>query len=127
MRLKTKFRALFNTVLSNFMPSLVTGKNAVGNSFKNSFALLKGHFGVLYIQYLVFAIVGMYLNVSFAICTFGAGLILTLPACCVYGACIRLVNYYSLTKRKYYINYDNIVVPVELRGDDEKFLNGIDL
>ena len=33
----------------------------------------------------------------------------------------------GFTKRKYYINYDNIVVPVELRGDDEKFLNGIDL
>jgi len=120
-------KALLNTVLSNFMPSIVTGKNTVGKAFKNTFTLLKGHFGVLFIQYLVFALVGMYINVSFGICTFGAGLIFTLPACCVCGACVRLVNYYFLTKRKYYINYDNIIVPVELRGDDEKFLNGIEL
>jgi len=118
--------ALSGTFLSNFMPAVINGQK-VGKAFAQSFVFAFKGFGDLYIQYACYTLVVLYLNISVAAFTFGAGLIFTLPASCVLCSCLRLVNYYSANKKKYYIDYDNIVVPAELRTEDEKFLTGLDI
>ena len=120
-------KSVLNSFLSSYMPSVVTEKRPVFNALGRSFKMGFKNFGILFIQYVALSLFAMYINASFAVFTLGAGLLLTIPGTCVCHSIVKLVNYYYFTKRKYYINYDHIVVPVELRGEDEKFLNGIKL
>ena len=108
---------------SNFLPSLLRKKRGVFSALKESFVLGAKHFGTLYMQYVSITIIMLYLNVSVAVFTLGAGVFLSIPVSCVFIACLKLVNYYNINKKKYYLDYDNIVVPLELRGEDEKLLN----
>ena len=120
-------KAVFNAFFSNFLPSVVAGGNKIGVALKESFRLGAKRFGSLFAQYTFLAIVIIYLNVSVAICTLCVGILITLPVSYIIVSCMKLVNYYADTKRKYYIDYDNIIVPTELRGEDEQFINGLDL
>lgn len=120
-------KAVFNALLSNFMPSVVTGENKISVAFKESISLGVKNFGSLFLQYVFLIILVFYINVSAAICTFLVGALITLPASSIIFSCAKLVNYYAFSKRKYYLDYDNVVIPAELRGNDEKFLNGIDI
>ena len=40
---------------------------------------------------------------------------------------MRLVDNYTINKKKYFIDYDNIIVPKELRENDEQLLNKVDI
>ncbi|MBO7377939.1 MAG: hypothetical protein J6U35_03580 [Clostridia bacterium] len=115
--------AIFFTFFSNFLPSILRKKRGVFSALKESFVLGAKHFGTLYMQYVSVTIIMLYLNVSVAVFTLGAGVFLSIPVSCVFISCLKLVNYYNIKKKKYYIDYDNIVVPLELRSEDEKLLN----
>ena len=69
--------------------------------------------------------VSIVVNVLFFITTFGAGLTISLPLTSLYFVCLKLVIYYNVKNRKYYIDIDNIVTPVKLRKDGE-LLDNVD-
>ena len=63
--------------------------------------------------------VWLVINIVFFLTTFGAGLMISLPLTALFFACLKLVAYYNLTDKKYYIDIDTIVTPVILREDGE--------
>ena len=40
---------------------------------------------------------------------------------------MRQVDYFTINKMKYFIDYDNIIVPKELRENDEQLLNKVEI
>ena len=40
---------------------------------------------------------------------------------------MRLVDYYIIHVKKYFIDYDNIFIPKDLRENDEQLLNKVDI
>ena len=66
-------------------------------------------------------------NVIGAIATFFVSLLVTLPLSILIFSSIKFVGYYVEHKKKYFITYDEIYVPKELRKNDEKLLNKIDI
>ncbi len=119
-------KTIFNVFFSNFMPSVVVGKNGIYKALKESFVLGTKNFGSLFAQYIILLLFVVYINISAGIFTLGVGIIFTIPTCCVCVTCVKFVNYYSTNKMKYYVDYNNIIIPAELRSEDEKYLNNID-
>ncbi|MBR2340903.1 MAG: hypothetical protein IKA72_00645 [Clostridia bacterium] len=109
--------ALKLTLTSTWMPSMTadgyTLKQAL-SSWKNVQKKLRG--GV-FSTYLVSIYMIIVVNVIFGLSTFGSALILTLPASFFFLICLQYVNYYTLTGKKYFINYEQIVTN-ELHGDE---------
>ncbi len=109
--------ALKLTLTSTWMPSMTadgyTVKQAL-SSWKNVKKKLRS--GV-FSTYLVSIYMIMVFNVICGLATFGSALILTIPASAFFLICLQYVNYYTLTGKKYFINYEQIVTN-ELRGDE---------
>ena len=40
---------------------------------------------------------------------------------------VRFVDYYTVNVKKYYVTFDNIVIPKELRTKGEQLLNQVDI
>ena len=120
--------ALYYTLMNGFMPAIVVDKKGVGAALKTSFSQLRGkkHFSSLFGTYLVIAVVceGLFFLAGFV--TFGVGFVLLPTVCSMYFTSISFVYYYQFTDRKYYLDYDHIVVPKALRKE-ESLLNEFDL
>ena len=105
------------TLTSTWMPSMTadgyTLKQAL-SSWKNVKKKLRS--GV-FSTYLVSIYIIVVVNVIFGLATFGSALIFTIPASYFFFICLQYVNYYTLTGKKYFINYEQIVTN-ELRGDE---------
>ena len=67
------------------------------------------------------------INVVCAVCTFLVSLLITIPLTVLIFSSIKFVGYYTEHKMKYFITYDEIYIPKELRQNDEKLLNKIDI
>ncbi len=106
------------TLTSTWMPSMTadgyTLKQALSSWKKVKKKLRSGVFSTYLISiYLIMAV-----NVIAAFSTFGSALILTIPASFFFFICLQYVNYYTLTGKKYFINYQQIVTN-ELCGDED--------
>ncbi len=77
--------------------------------------------------YFLVIVLGFILNVVGAIFTLFVSLLITLPLTILVFSSIKFVGYYVEHKKKYFITYDEIYVPKELRQNDEKLLNEIDI
>ncbi len=77
--------------------------------------------------YFLVVILTFILNVVGAIVTLFVSLLITLPLTILIFSSIKFVGYYVEHKKKYFITYDEIYVPKELRQNDEKLLNKIDI
>ena len=120
--------AFKQTVTGLFMPAMITGEKKVAKAFRMSFELpfVKGRFWKMFSGYLICAILIFTVNLVFGAVTWGAALLITVPLSNMLVIALSFVNYYSFDKRKYYLTYDNIVVPKELR-EEEKYLNEMDI
>ena len=109
--------ALKLTLTSTWLPSMTADgyslKQAL-TSWKNVKKKLRS--GV-FSTYLVSIYMVMVANVVFGFATFGSALIFTVPASFFFFICLQYVNYYTLTGKKYFINYEQIVTN-ELHGDE---------
>lgn len=120
--------AFKQTALGFFMPAMVTDDLSVKKAFKKSFKLAfsKKRFWKIFSNYLVAIILITVVNIVFALFTVGAALFLTVPLSYMLLVAIAFVNYYAYENKKYYVSYDNIVIPKELR-EEEKYLNEMDI
>ena len=57
----------------------------------------------------------------------GVGTVLVSSFCALMIVAMRLVDYYIIHVKKYFIDYDNIIIPKELRENDEQLLNKVDI
>lgn len=122
-------RSLITTEIEYMMPKIIIDNNSVWNALTNC-VKEKGSTADFWSRLTVFFVIYVFtlsINVLMVITTFGVGLIITFPLSAVLSVSIRFVDYYSLIRRKYYVTFDNIVVPKELRENDENLLNSVEI
>lgn len=119
------FNALRKTFLTDFMPNLVSGKMKIPKAFKTCAAVKKNNFLKIFSNYFTLNMFMLFLNVSFAVCTFFTGLLITIPMTTVIAVAFRFVNYYTLNGKKFYITYDDIITP-KAASEDSVLMDKID-
>ena len=80
-----------------------------------------------FISYLVMVVGSFAVILLSSIVTFLVALLITIPFVSVAFISIRYVDYYTHNHKKYYLTFDDIVVPKELRPNDENLLNKVDI
>lgn len=80
-----------------------------------------------FISYFTMRLMSIVVTAVACIVTFGVSLIVTIPLISVSYIAVRFVDYYTINTKKYYINFDNIVIPKELRTKGEALLNQVDV
>ena len=106
------------TLFNDAVPALVTDRVHLREAFKKSFSFKKERFGKLFSTYLVTCLLILCLNILFAVCTFGAGLMITVPMSYLMMICIQFVGYYTYGQRKYFLAEDKIVLPKERTSEN---------
>ena len=121
-------QALKLTLVSNVVPAMVTDRLGLRAAFKKSFSFKneKGRFGALFSTYLVTSLLILAVNVLFAVVTFGAALLITLPMSYLMLINIQFVSYYTYGKRRYFLSEDCIVKPKKDK-DGENFYDDFEL
>lgn len=119
------FSAVKFTFTADWLPALISAKmkqrNALCYTFvrkgKRTLAVLSNS---LVLKLIVFA-----LNVAAGLFTFGAGLLLTLPASCVILTAYCFVNYFDRNKQKYFVDEYTVIGPKkETPVSREEFFKG---
>lgn len=120
--------ALYSTVFSQVMANILIGEHkSIKKAVAQGFAFKKEYFFRMFASYLAVAIIIVYLCVSVAVFTFGVGLLLLVPFSSLLVVCMKTVDFFTINKKKYFIDYDNIVIPKELRENDEELLSDIEI
>lgn len=120
--------ALYNTIFSQVMANVLLGNHkSVKQALKEGFALKKEYFWKMFVAYLSTIIILIYLHVSMTVFTFGVGELLLIPFASLLIVCMKTVDYYTICKKKYFIDYDTIIIPKELRENDESLLSNVDI
>lgn len=101
-------QALKFTLISAWMPAIITDGEKVCSAMKKSVCRKRG-FGKRFAGFLVIIYMIIILNVTTAVCTLGSGLLLTIPISFLLILCMQFVDYYEDGKKKYFIAYDKIV------------------
>ena len=80
-----------------------------------------------FFSYLIVSIVVYIVVLVSGIVSFNLSYVLTVPLSGIVFKALRFVDYYTVTCKKYYITFDEIVIPKELRQNDEQLLNKVDI
>ncbi len=80
-----------------------------------------------FLSYFIMRLIHITITVIMAISTFGVSIIATAPFFAVAYMSVRFVDYYTVQRKKYYLTFDEIVVPKELRTKGEQLLNKVDI
>ena len=93
----------------------------------DGFAPKKKYFVKMFSAYFAVTVGLIYLHVSVSFFTLGVGELITIPFASLLLVTMKTVDYFTIHKKKYFVDYDTIVVPKELRENDEKLLSDIDI
>lgn len=105
------------TLTSTWMPSMTADGFSISQALSSWKKVQKKLRSGVFSTYLVSIYMIIIVNVICGISTFGSALILTIPGSFFFLICLQYVNYYTLTGKKYFINYEQIVTN-ELKGDE---------
>ena len=120
--------ALYSTIFSQVMANVLIGEHkSVKTAVCKGILPKKQYFYKMFASYFAAALVIVYLYASVVIFTFGVGLILAIPFSSLLIVCMKTVDYFTINKKKYFVDYDNIVVPKELRENDENLLSDVEI
>ncbi len=72
-------------------------------------------------------IIAIYFNVTMFFATLGAGILVSIPMSYLYFVILQLVIMYTAKRKRYFIDYERIITPIEMRSSEEKLLNEVDL
>lgn len=115
------------TLCNDVVPAMVSDKAKLRTALKKSFSFKeKGRFGALFSTYLVTAMLILCVNVLFALSSFGAALLITVPMSYLILICIQFVGYYTYGKKKYFLGEDQIVSP-KCEKKEENFYDDFEL
>ncbi len=120
-------RGFYCTVMSRIMSLMLTEKKSFRESAVKAFGGERGFFFKSFATYVTYNVLSMYLIVTMTVFTLGVGLFIAVPFISVLLACLRQIDHYTVNKKKYFVDYDNISVPKELRENDENLLNDVDI
>ena len=116
----------------NWLPSLIQGKESNRKAFLRTFKKSVSKktikdFGYTYSTFLVMTLIILALNVSALVFTFGAGLLITVPASFIMLISFEFVTYYNSNGLKFFIGSGSVVGPKkETPISVEEFFKGED-
>lgn len=120
--------ALRLSIVGHVLPKMVCENKSPLRAFFEGFK--EKSFGVFverYISYFVMVLCIYAIAFLTAIITYNVALLVTVPFASVLLITVRFVDYYAYNHKKYYITFDEIVIPKELRQNDENLLNKVDI
>ncbi len=112
------------TVTGRWMPAMVTEGKKLRHAIFQKSPYEKKQFGKVFSMYLITVYMIIVVNVVVAVCTFGSGLIVTVPASYFLLICEQFVNHYTVTGKKYFITFERIATNPD-HGDSEHFFDYI--
>ena len=117
---------LFTEMLATI--SLVVGEKRVGDAFRISLRQVKNkrRFGSVFASQIYFIVCSTVLVSAFGLFTFGLGFFVMPIVCNMWEVSLSFAHYYAFNDKKFYLHYDNIVVPKALRKE-ESLLNQMEL
>lgn len=120
--------ALNYVLIGLVLPKMIAENLTPIIAFKKSFdkVTLKSLFSRL-VSYFIMNVLVYVISIIATISTFFVALLAIIPLASISYTALTFVDYYSIKKSKYYITYDQIVVPKELRTNDEHLLNQVDI
>lgn len=119
---------LRQTFAGQTLPNMVCGKMPVVKAFIQNFKDNNNHdVTERFMSYLILSILMFSVTVLGGISTFYVALILIVPFNAVIYSTIKFVDYYNRNGKKYYVTFDDIVIPKQLRDNDEQLLNKVDI
>lgn len=123
------FADAFRLMLVGMVPAKMVCENQkVMVAFRDSFKGLSFRTMVeRFISYFTMRLLTIVVTSVAATASFGISLIVTVPLFSVSFIAVRFVDYYTVSIKKYYITFDNIVIPKELRTKGEQLLNQVDI
>jgi hypothetical protein len=123
------FADAFRLMIVGMVPAkMVCEGCSATTAFKQAFKGVEFRFMVeRFISYFTMRLMAIVVSAIAGIVTFGVSLIVTIPLISVSYIAVRFVDYYTINTKKYYINFDNIVVPKELRTKGEQLLSHVDV
>ncbi len=113
------------SLTNHWMPAMTVDGKGIGAAMKfgdkkERKQRLKAFSGYLVAVYFILAV-----NVMVAICTFGSGLLITVPASYFFLICMQYVNYYTVKGKKYFLTFEQIEANPD-HGDSEHFFEYIE-
>lgn len=115
------------TFTSDWLPALIYGKMNNRAAMKYSFGYSGKKFADVFSNFLVLVLIILSLNTAAVFLTFGAGLLITIPASYLILICMEFVNYCENNDVKYFLDKKNVVKPEkETVLTREQFFKGQD-
>ncbi len=118
-------QALKLTLTSSWMPAMTVDNLPLRKAMRCMDKTERKQRFKTFSTYLVSVYFIVVINAIAAICTFGSGLILTLPASYFFLICIQYVNYYTIKGKKYFLTFEYIASNPD-KGDSEHFFEYIE-
>lgn len=104
------------TLISAWMPAILSDGQRVGAAMRASMRAKK-NFGKRLASFVIAVYLIIAVNAVFALCTFGSGLLITLPLSFLFLLGLQFVHYYEDNGKKYFISFRKIA------GGDPENLN----
>lgn len=120
--------ALRLSIVGHVLPKMVCENKSPFRAFIEGFK--EKSFSVFierFISYFVMVLCIYAVAFLTAIITYNVALLVTVPFASVLLITVRFVDYYACNHKKYYVTFDEIVIPKELRQNDENLLNKVDI
>ncbi len=122
------FASLRLTFSGKVLPKVVCeGKGSFESFFKAFKEFEIKSFVSRFMSYLTITLFIFTLSFACSLLTFNVAIIVTYPISTISFIAIRFVDYYTYSCKKYYVSFDEIVDPKELRTNDENLLNKVDI
>lgn len=116
------------TFTADWLPALIHGRMNSGKAIAYTLSRKGKHTASVFSNALVFKIMLIALNIAALFFTFGAGLLITMPASALLQLSYKFVNYFDANRKKYFVDEYTVIgpkkeAPVTLKeffkGDDE--------
>ncbi len=113
------------TFTSDWLPALICGKKDYGGAFTYAFSRRKKNTASVLSNFVVMVLIIFGLNFAAAVFTFGAAILLTVPASYLILISFEFVNYYDREELKYFVDNNTIIKPAhEKTPTREEFFRG---
>ena len=120
--------SFYCTVFSQVMANVLLGEHkSVKKAFLEGIVPKKSYFVKMFSAYFAVTVGLIYLHVTVSIFTFGVGELIIIPFASLLLVTMKTVDYFTINKKKYFVDYDTIFVPKELRENDEGLLSDVDI
>lgn len=115
------------TFTCNWLPALIRGKMGQKRSIQYTFSRKGKHTVEVFATFIILELMILAANMIAVICTFGAGLLITLPASFVIIITYEMVNYYDSMDLKFFLDKFTIIKPEKEKIiTREQFFKGYD-